>query len=528
MVCPEPRAELYDKRRFLCLNPGCGLRFKDKWMLKRHVDSKVCLSNKKVRGSNKKHKEDFGMAPEGLSTEVVVKQSDEKVYDLRLPTHFKIYLVGPSRSGKTTFCLKLLRNLSAISKVNIQKVFWVYSTWQDEGYAPLQKEGLVDEWFTADQIRQEMSERIDEYVSEKVPLLIIFDDCMHVDKKTLEFISKMFTLYARHKGISIVFIRQKFFGGNEFVREIDRNADVCVVTSNPREGGTVCKTLARQMGNIKSETLTRICEDATAQNPLTKFGGYLWINLTNDIDPKFTYLTEVLEHQGHFMMTYQMDKQSDAFRKMILLSKLKYNELLNNNVQNKEETPTQSSTEPPPPPPPQPPPPPPPQPPTSQSPPPPIDDEFEPENSQSLPAAAASALNPTLGALKSSAEKRQRDDDDDVDDVPTTKKKLSTPPKSSAEKRQRDDDDDVPTTKKKKSEPSGKKRTLDDDDDKVILKKPRLPPLIPKNKRKLDEATKPKRKRNKSIVKDCKLCGFTTNNPQHMVEHIETEHPKST
>ena len=116
--------------------------------------------------------------------------------------------------------MKLLRNLDAITKVKIEKVFWVYSTWQ-EGYRPLQEEGLVDEWFEADQIRQEMNERMEEYVSEKVPLLIIFDDCMHVDKKTLEFISKLFTLYARHKGISIVFIRQKFFGGSEFVREID-------------------------------------------------------------------------------------------------------------------------------------------------------------------------------------------------------------------------------------------------------------------------------------------------------------------
>ena len=513
MACPEPRAELYDKRRFVCLNPGCGLRFKDKWMLKRHVDGKVCLSNKKVRGSNKKHKDDVGMAPEGVST-MVAKQSEKEVYDLRLPKNFKIYLVGPSRSGKTTFCLKLLRNLSAISKVNIQKVFWVYSTWQDEGYGPLQKEGLVDEWFMADQIRQEMSERMEEYVSEKVPILIIFDDCMHVDKKTLEFISKLFTLYGRHKGISIVFIRQKFFGGNEFVREIDRNADVCVVTSNPREGGAICTTLARQMGNIKSETLIRICEDATAQNPLTKFGGYLWINLTNDIDPKFIYLTEVLEHQGHFMMTYQMDKQSDAFRKMILLSKLKYNELLNNSSQNDEEIPPPpppppsspvpdpipTIAEPPPPlPPPLPPPPSPPPPPPPQ----PIDDEFEPENLQSIPApAAAAALNPTLGAIQSSsAEKRQRDDDDV--DVPTTKKRKSTP------------------------RPTGKKRPLDDDDNDVSLKKrPKLPPLIPQRKRKLDEATKPKTKKIKIIEKECKLCGFTSKNPQTMTEHIEREHPK--
>ena len=495
--CPEPRAELYDKRRFVCFE--CGIRFKDKWMLKRHVNSKVCLSNKKVRGSNKKHKEDVGMSPLGVTTAPAPlapttpagEQLEE--YDLRLPPHFKIYLVGPSRSGKTTFCLKLLRNLSAISKVKIEKVFWVYSTWQDEGYAPLQQEGLVDEWFEAGQIRQEMNERMEEYVSEKVPLLIIFDDCMHVDKKTLEFISKLFTLYARHKGVSIVFIRQKFFGGNEFVREIDRNADVCVITSNPREGGTVCKTLARQMGSIKSETLTKICEDATAQNPETQFTGYLWINLNQ---PKFVYLTQVLEHQGHFMMAYQMDKQSEGFRKMILLSKLKYNELLNNSTNNNNNNNTNSVKEPEPStslpplpgPPPLPAPPPPPPPPV-------VDDQIE----EADVASTTVPVNTTIAATVQSGEKRQRDDDDD------------------------DNDDEMPKAKRVVTEEN---KPVNNNNNNNNLKKSKKRKF---DENKNDENEKQPRKsirlRNKKAPQPCQLCGFTTDNPKTMIEHVETAHP---
>ena len=496
--CPEPRAELYDKRRFVCFE--CGIRFKDKWMLKRHVKSKVCLSNKKVRGSNKKHKEDVGMSPLGVTTAPAPlapttpagEQLEE--YDLRLPPHFKIYLVGPSRSGKTTFCLKLLRNLSAISKVKIEKVFWVYSTWQDEGYAPLQQEGLVDEWFEAGQIRQEMNERMEEYVSEKVPLLIIFDDCMHVDKKTLEFISKLFTLYARHKGVSIVFIRQKFFGGNEFVREIDRNADVCVITSNPREGGTVCKTLARQMGSIKSETLTKICEDATAQNPETQFTGYLWINLNQ---PKFVYLTQVLEHQGHFMMAYQMDKQSEGFRKMILLSKLKYNELLNNSTNNNNNNNTNSVKEPEPStslpplpgPPPLPAPPPPPPPPV-------VDDQIE----EADVASTTVPVNTTIAATVQSGEKRQRDEDDDDDN-----------------------DDEMPKAKRVVTEEN---KPVNNNNNNNNLKKSKKRKF---DENKNDENEKQPRKsirlRNKKAPQPCQLCGFTTDNPKTMIEHVETAHP---
>ena len=499
--CPEPRAELYDKRRFVCFE--CGIRFKDKWMLKRHVNSKVCLSNKKVRGSNKKHKEDVGMSPLGVTTAPAPlapttpagEQLEE--YDLRLPPHFKIYLVGPSRSGKTTFCLKLLRNLSAISKVKIEKVFWVYSTWQDEGYAPLQQEGLVDEWFEAGQIRQEMNERMEEYVSEKVPLLIIFDDCMHVDKKTLEFISKLFTLYARHKGVSIVFIRQKFFGGNEFVREIDRNADVCVITSNPREGGTVCKTLARQMGSIKSETLTKICEDATAQNPETQFTGYLWINLNQ---PKFVYLTQVLEHQGHFMMAYQMDKQSEGFRKMILLSKLKYNELLNNSTNNnnnnnnntnsvKEPEPSTSL-------PPLPGPPPLPAPPPPPPPPPVVDDQIE----EADVASTTVPVNTTIAATVQSGEKRQRDEDDDDDD----------------------NDDEMPKAKRVVTEEN---KPVNNNNNNNLKKSKKRKFDENKNDENEKQPRKSIRLRNKKAPQPCQLCGFTTDNPKTMIEHVETAHP---
>merc|ERR1711973_679802 len=338
--------------------------------------------------------------------------------------------------------------------------------------------------------RQEMNERMEEYVSEKVPLLIIFDDCMHVDKKTLEFISKLFTLYARHKGVSIVFIRQKFFGGNEFVREIDRNADVCVITSNPREGGTVCKTLARQMGSIKSETLTKICEDATAQNPATQFTGYLWINLNQ---PKFVYLTQVLEHQGHFMMAYQMDKQSEGFRKMILLSKLKYNELLNNSTNNNNNNNTNSVKEPEPStslpplpgPPPLPAPPPPPPPPV-------VDDQIE----EADVASTTVPVNTTIAATVQSGEKRQRDedDDDDNDDEMPKAKRVVT-----------EENKPVNNNNLKKSKKRKRKKKKNDENEKQPRKSIRL--------------------RNKKAPQPCQLCGFTTDNPKTMIEHVETAHP---
>lgn len=329
--CQNP--QVYFKKRFRCEN--CNRRFKEKWMLERHVESTVCLRQRKVRGPGKM-RADVTMSPYSRIQTQLQRQGEpprpnvpapiESDIDIRLPENFKIYISGPARSGKTSLVYQLLQCLSDISRTVISKTVWVYRQWQPI-YVQMQSQNLVDEFIECtDDTEANLKARVDEYMAEEIPFLLILDDCMHASPKTQEWIAKLFTTDARHRQVSVIYIRQKFFGQKEFVREIDRNADVIVLTENKRETGRICQQLAGQMGGTpKAGVLNEICLDATRRRS-NGYSGYLWINLSNDIDSRWQYMTNVVEDQGHIVLTYEI-MPGGGFKKMILMSKIRYNDL---------------------------------------------------------------------------------------------------------------------------------------------------------------------------------------------------------
>ena len=91
--CQNPR--VYFKKRFRCEN--CNRRFKEKWMLVRHVESSVCLRQRKVRGPGKM-REDVTLRPHSrIQTQLdrhnnpprpTVPAPLESDIDIRLPENF--------------------------------------------------------------------------------------------------------------------------------------------------------------------------------------------------------------------------------------------------------------------------------------------------------------------------------------------------------------------------------------------------------------------------------------------------------
>ena len=57
---------VYHRKRFVCAN--CNVRFKEKWLLERHVSSGVCLTERKVRGPGKVREE----GPEPRNDETIM------------------------------------------------------------------------------------------------------------------------------------------------------------------------------------------------------------------------------------------------------------------------------------------------------------------------------------------------------------------------------------------------------------------------------------------------------------------------
>ena len=504
---------VYYRKRFVCVN--CNVRFKEKWLLERHVSSGVCLTGRKVRGPGKV-KEDLLMEPTRVNTKIQNQLKPRKPdiptplaenIDIRLPKYFKIYLAGPARSGKTTLCHQLLQNLPDITREPITKTVYVYRIWQDDVYVKMQSEGLVDEFIQCtDEKEDALKARIDEYLAEKTSFLLILDDCMHVSKKMQEWIAKLFTTDARHQQMSLVFVRQKFYGDKEFVREIDRNADVLVLTENKREVGQICHQLASQMG-VKANVMVQICQDAMKKRE-DGSSGYLWINLSNDIDSRFMFMTDVLKEQGHIVYTYEM-MSGGGFKKMILMSQIRYDDLKTAAEREVTDTavaptPEQQEGE--------------------------LDMEFD-----------------TSGMPKTLASKRGRDDEDeDVDDPSPQRQRFNltpppvvpTPPPPA-----------VPSPPRIATPPSLGKRPRADDDDGGSPKRPRVdvplagisplaqPTDTGKTQRKRRSAPtpsiplRPRSTRQASRIANqtfqfqkCNLCNQRFNNVREFERHVRTTH----
>ena len=52
------------------------------------------------------------------------------LFNIQLDSDFKLFICGPSRSGKTTLVGQLLSNLSTITRNKPEKIVYIYSKWQ--------------------------------------------------------------------------------------------------------------------------------------------------------------------------------------------------------------------------------------------------------------------------------------------------------------------------------------------------------------------------------------------------------------
>merc|ERR1711954_186459 len=120
-------------------------------------------------------------------------------------------------------------------------------------------------------------------------MLVIFDDL--IGSTSLKNIANLFTVDARHMNMSLIFITQRMFVNDESFRQIYQYCDYFCIFKNPRNSPEI-RTLAQQMtpGNM---ILVQIYMDAT-KGPFR----YLFINLTQECDPKMKYLSHLFDNLG--------------------------------------------------------------------------------------------------------------------------------------------------------------------------------------------------------------------------------------
>ena len=181
----------------------------------------------------------------------------------------------------------MLKNLKHAAKEIPELVIYVYSTWQSKYDEFLH---LVDYFIEDD---NDLEKNIKKY-SENKSVLLVLDDMMN--SKNLKYFMQLFTVQARHNAMSVIFISQKLFAGDEMVRTIHHNSDYILVHRNLRNNQQIV-TLANQM-SPGNKTLVDIFLAAT-EDPYS----YLLIDLTQECPKHLKYRSHMFD-TPHVMKVY--------------------------------------------------------------------------------------------------------------------------------------------------------------------------------------------------------------------------------
>ena len=191
--------------------------------------------------------------------------------DPRFIHPFTAIVAGPSGSGKSMFCMRLIRNARELIAPPPERIVYCYSVYQS----------MFDQYPNVEFV--EGLPELNMFDGEK-PTLLIIDDLMH---ETNEIVAKLFTKVSHHKSVSVVYLTQNLFNNNKHNRTISLNAHYMVLFKNVRDA-TQVHCLARQMFPKNSEAMMQGYRDATG-----KPYGYLLVDLTQSMDDRYRLRTKI-------------------------------------------------------------------------------------------------------------------------------------------------------------------------------------------------------------------------------------------
>lgn len=195
-------------------------------------------------------------------------------------------LSAPSKGGKTTFVAKLLREANRLFDKPPRRIYFAYKEWQ-----PLFDE-LNDSMdnITFYQVLPTRQDVYDWTESKADHTLLVLDDLMMdcTDKET-----ELFTVISHHRNTSVVMMLQTLFPPKKCMRTISLNTNVFVLFRNPRDKLQI-QTFGRQVFPGQVNYFLDAFDKATSAN---ENRGYLLVDLSPGLDPKFQLRTRVFEEE---------------------------------------------------------------------------------------------------------------------------------------------------------------------------------------------------------------------------------------
>ena len=215
----------------------------------------------------------------------ILGDDSNEFYDIRLKENFKLFINGPSRSGKTFFLKDFIQNMDIFCKSPPKIITLVYKVFQ-----PIYLDLNVDYLrMDCDNLKEKLLE-----LARGESMLVIFDDL--INSSSLPNIANLFVVDGRHSNLSMIFLSQKLFIKNDYFRQISQNSDYYMLFKNPRNSQEI-QTLSHQMTPGKKHLITYYKE--ATKNPFS----YLFINLTQECKERVKYLSHLF-NQAHIVNAY--------------------------------------------------------------------------------------------------------------------------------------------------------------------------------------------------------------------------------
>ena len=157
-----------------------------------------------------------------------------EITDSRLEKPFRLIIAGPSGAGKTTFLKELVNNCHFDTPFD--KIYYHYPDYLDE--IPVQFEQIVE-------YKQGLLD-VNDFVTIPKNSLIIYDDMMNECGKS-EDTMKLFTVMARKRNVSLIYLVQNVYDNSKHFRNLRLNASG-VVMFNFSASNDIAKRVIGQFG----------------------------------------------------------------------------------------------------------------------------------------------------------------------------------------------------------------------------------------------------------------------------------------
>ena len=229
--------------------------------------------------------------------------------DFRLQNDSCMIISGPSKSGKTSFVIEMLRRKDVLFQHPIRRTFWFHGAAQSSVHDMLRqdmgvilKHGIPNE---------DDFEPVGQYD------LVVLDDLQH-EMKNDSHITSLFLKHSHHRQFFVIVLQQNIYGDKE-QRYRNANAHYWVAFNNPRNQRQVSEFLSRMYASGGKHAIERIFAHILETEGNY---GYLFVDFTPDMRSDLRLRSHVFTSPMH---VYKVNERG-SFNEWIALSTLSESE----------------------------------------------------------------------------------------------------------------------------------------------------------------------------------------------------------